>query len=376
MASDRSRVVDISRWTRVEAIIEAAIDTRAFPGAVVGISWGPEGEAVRAFGRLTYADDASPVGETTLYDLASLTKVVATTPVVMKLVETGRLALDQKVSAFIPRFGTGTEISVEHLLTHSSGLPAHARFFADWDAEGRLVDRIRALPLEREPGTRSEYSDVGFLLLGEILAVLLDEGLGAVVKRTILEPLGMASTLFLPGPAWTDRIAPTEVCPWRGRLLRGEVHDENAFVLGGVAAHAGLFGSAGDLLRFGRMILAGGRVGEVTMFAAETVRRFTRRCLVPGSTRALGWDTADVPVAERSSEPGSPGYSSAGRRLSRRSFGHTGFTGTSIWIDPERDLVLVLLTNRVHPDRSNDSIREVRAALADAVAEEADRILR
>jgi CubicO group peptidase (beta-lactamase class C family) len=213
---------------------------------------------------------------------------------------------------------------------------------------------------------------VGFLLLGEIIEGALGEKLEDVVPRMVLAPLGMGSTLYRPEPQWRDQIAPTELCPWRERLLIGEVHDENAFVLGGAAAHAGLFGTAGDLLRFSSMMIGGGRLGDSRLFAPQTVRRFTKRCDVPGSTRALGWDTADLTGAARSSAPGAAGYSSAGRLFSRHSYGHTGFTGTSFWIDPDRELALVLLTNRVHPDRNNDAIRAVRSALADIVAEEHD----
>jgi CubicO group peptidase (beta-lactamase class C family) len=177
----------------------------------------------------------------------------------------------------------------------------------------------------------------------------------------------MKETTYRPGPELLPRIAPTEDDPWRGRVLRGEVHDENAFALGGVAPHAGLFGTAGDLARFAQMLLYGGVFEHQRIVSRETLERFTRRCGVPGSSRALGWDTPTSGDGVRSSTPGAPGYSSAGSLLSEGSFGHTGFTGTSLWIDPARRLFVVLLTNRVHPRRDNDAIRQVRAEVADAV---------
>jgi CubicO group peptidase (beta-lactamase class C family) len=177
----------------------------------------------------------------------------------------------------------------------------------------------------------------------------------------------MRDTGFKPPPALFPRIAPTEQDPWRGRLVLGEVHDENAFAMGGVAPHAGLFGTAPDLARFAQMMLNGGVFENHRIVSRATVERFTRRGSVPGSTRALGWDTASDDTGQRSSKPGTPGYSSCGSLFSPRSFGHTGFTGTSLWIDPERKLFLILLTNRVHPTRQSDQIRQVRASVGDAV---------
>jgi CubicO group peptidase (beta-lactamase class C family) len=223
------------------------------------------------------------------------------------------------------------------------------------------------MPLAYEPATKAVYSDLGELLLGEILERVAGESLDSFARRRILEPLKMKDTLYQPGPDLFSRIAPTERDPWRGRLLRGEVHDENAFALGGVAPHAGLFGTASDLARFAQMMLNGGVFEHQRVAGRDVLERFTRRAGVPGSTRALGWDTAWSGQGPRSSVPGTPGYSSAGTLMSERAFGHTGFTGTSLWIDPERRLFVILLTNRVHPTRENDRIRAVRPAVADAV---------
>ncbi len=218
-----------------------------------------------------------------------------------------------------------------------------------------------------EPGTKSLYSDLGVILLGEVLERVAGEALESFALKRILEPLGMNDTRYHPAPSLLPRIAPTEQDVWRGRVVRGEVHDENAFALGGIAPHAGLFGTAPDLARFAQMILNGGVYDNRRIVSRATVERFTRRAGIPGSTRALGWDTATDETAVRSSTPGTPGYSSGGSRTSPAAFGHTGFTGTSLWIDPENRLFVILLTNRVHPTRDNPAVFQVRSSVADAV---------
>ena len=342
----------------VDAIVERAIAQKAFPGGVVAV--GKDGALVhlRAFGRLSYDADAPEVRTDTIYDLASLTKVVVTTTTAMILVDEGRLDLSRPVSAFLPRFrGAGKErVTVESLLTHSSGLDWGASLYKDTKGKQAFVERIEAMDLKYAPGSKSLYSDLGVILLGEILERVAGEPLDSFAQKRILEPLGMKDTRYRPGPELMARIAPTERDPWRGRLIRGEVHDENAFAMGGVAPHAGLFGTAPDLARFAQMLLNGGVLEHQRIVSREVVEQFTRRAGVPDSSRALGWDTP------------SPN-SSAGDRLSPRSFGHTGFTGTSMWIDPERKVFVILLTNRVHPTRENNAIFEVRRAVADAVVD-------
>jgi len=320
--------------------------------------------------RQTYDESSPTVAPDTIYDLASLTKVVATTTVAMILVDEGRLDLDKRVSSFLPKFqgGAKDQVTVRHLLTHSSGIDWWAPLYKELKTKEAYLERIQAMDLVYEPGTKSVYSDLGVVLLGEILERVAGEPPAAFARRRVLDPLGLRDTQFRPGPALLPRIAPTEQDPWRGRLVHGEVHDENAFALGGVAPHAGLFGTAPDLARFCQMLLNGGVYDHHRIVSRAVVDRFTTRAGVPGSTRALGWDTADDGSGTRSSTPGTPGYSSAGRLLSPRSFGHTGFTGTSMWMDPERGLFVVILTNRVHPTRENNAIREVRAAIGDAVA--------
>jgi CubicO group peptidase (beta-lactamase class C family) len=343
----------------LDDIMKRSLAEKAFPGGVVAV--GKDGALVHlgAHGRLSYDADAPEVRTDTIYDLASLTKVVVTATTAMILADEGRLDLSKPVSAFLPRFRGGgkDKVTVAHLLTHSSGLPA---LFTDWKGtKGKEAyrERIEALGLEYEPGTASVYSDPGIILLGEILERVAGEPLDAFAQKRILEPLGMKDTRYRPGPELLPRIAPTERDPWRGRMLRGEVHDENAFAMGGVAPHAGLFGTTPDLARFAQMLLNRGVFEHHRIVSRAVVEQFTRKAGVPGSSRALGWDMP------------SPN-SSAGERLSPRSFGHTGFTGTSLWIDPDRNLFVILLTNgRVHPVRSNMAIYGVRRAVADAVVD-------
>jgi beta-glucosidase-like glycosyl hydrolase/CubicO group peptidase (beta-lactamase class C family) len=341
----------------LDRVIEDFVGRRAFPGGVVAV--GKDGSLVhlRSFGRLSYEPAAEEVRTDTIYDLASLTKVVVTTTAAMILVDEGRLDLEAPVSAFVPGFRGGAKDRVTpwHLLTHSSGLPGVAPIFKE-GLQGRsaYLARILGMDLLYEPGSKTVYSDPGPILLGEILERVAGEPLEAFARRRIFEPLGMKDTLYRPPLELLARVAPTEQDPWRGRLVRGEVHDENAFALGGVAPHAGLFGTAPDLARFAQMLLNGGRYDHKRIVSRETVERFTRRAGVPESSRALGWDTPSE-------------GSSAGRLLSPRSFGHTGFTGTSMWMDPDRNLFVILLTNRVHPTRENTAIFQARRAVADAV---------
>ena len=222
------------------------------------------------------------------------------------------------------------------------------------------------MDLTYEPGTKSVYSDLGLILLGAVVERLAGAPLAELAQARVTGPLGMKDTLYRPPAELQPRIAPTENDPWRGRVLRGEVHDENAFALGGMAPHAGLFGTAPDLARFASMLLDEGRGPGQRLVSRATLELFTERAGVPLATRALGWDTPANETGERSSTPGAPGYTAAGSLLSPRSFGHTGFTGTSMWMDPERELYVILLTNRVHPTRENNGIRAVRAQVADA----------
>jgi len=353
----------------VDRLLESAVSDRAFPGAVLAI--GRRGSLVRfrAFGRLSYEPGAPEVRTDTVYDLASLTKVVATTTVAMTLVDGGRLDLDARVADVVPEFSGGAKdrVRVRQLLTHTGGLLWWDRLYEQLRGRSAYLERILEMDLDYPPGTKMVYSDLGIILFSEVLQRVTGEPFDALARRRVFEPLGMRDTQYRPPVGLRPRIAPTERDPWRGRVLLGEVHDENAFALEGVAPHAGLFSTAGDLARFAQALLNGGELEGRSVVSRPTVELFTRRAGVADSTRALGWDTPSNGKDPRSSTPGDPGYSSSGSLFSPRSFGHTGFTGTSMWMDPERELFLILLTNRVHPTRENRRISKVRARLADAV---------
>lgn len=350
------------RWDGADAVIRQAVRDGAFPGAVYAVGQGGRVLHEGAFGTLAGTTDPTPVTADTVYDLASLTKVVVTTTLLMRLHADG-FDLDAPASAWVSelRGGGRDAVRVRHLLGHASGLPGWLPLYREAVSRDDLVGRVFQLELTYEPGTRAVYSDLGFIVLGAVLERATGEAFDTLAQTRVLGPLGMGETGYRPTPAQRPRIAPTEDDPWRGRVLRGEVHDENAHVMGGVAPHAGLFGTAGDLARFASMMAGGGTMDGRRVLPEDVVIRFTTRGDVPGSTWGLGWDT-----------PSPEGYTSAGRRLSPRSFGHLGFTGTSLWIDPDRGAFVVLLSNRVYPTRDNDRIRAVRPALADAVAEGLD----
>jgi beta-glucosidase-like glycosyl hydrolase/CubicO group peptidase (beta-lactamase class C family) len=343
-------------------VIHRAIADGAFPGAVLAVGY--QGDlAVQQFGRFTYEADSPQVAAETVYDLASLTKPVVTATAAAMLVEEGALQLDQPVARYLPEWASGpqpdwrAQVKVQHLLTHSSGLPAHKPFFEQSRSKADILQRVFAEPLEAEPGARMVYSDLGLILLGEIVERLSGETLAQFAAKRIFQPLGMNSVQFNPSRSLRASIPPTEMdSTYRKRLVQGEVHDENAFAMGGVAGHAGLFGNAADLARFAQMLLNGGTYAHQRILRRGTVVRFTAPLDVAGTPRALGWALPSEGA-------------SCGRYFSARSFGHTGFTGTSLWIDPEKQLFVILLTNRVHPTRENNKIREVRPALHDAVVE-------
>ncbi len=350
---------------RVQDVVSRAIENGTAPGAVVLVARGGKIVLERAFGRMTYEKDAPKVALDTLYDIASLTKVVVTTTLAMILHERGLLDLESPLARYVPEFrGEGKDqVLVKDLLAHSGGLLWWTDLFrrfegkAPEEAKRGYLSAIYEMPLDYPPRSKMVYSDLGILLLGEILERVTGRDLADLAEAEILGPLGMRDALYRPPASLRSRIAPTEVDSWRGRLVHGEVHDENAFGLGGVAPHAGLFSTARSLGAFAQMMLNGGAYGGRRLLRPQTIALFTRRAnLVPGSSRALGWDTPSDP-------------SSAGVLFSASSYGHTGFTGTSLWIDPERDLFAILLTNRVHPTRENPKIAELRPAFHDAVME-------
>ena len=355
---------DAVRLERAADLLEEAVAAGVTPGGVLLVARRGRIVLEQTAGRLTYEDDARAVTPSTIYDLASLTKVIATTTLMMRRVESGALDLDGTAASFLPEL-EGSPVggaTLRDLLAHSSGLPCCSELFRELgegldrdEARARYLEHIAATELEVGPRERAIYSDLGVLLLGEILERHSGRGFAELVQDEILGPLGLADTGYLPADSLRKRIAPTEFDAWRGRLPHGEVHDENTHALGGIAPHAGLFGTARNVAAFAQTMLNGGAYGGLRLADDDTVALFTRRAdLVPGSSRALGWDTPSDP-------------SSAGRYFSARSYGHTGFTGTSLWIDPELELIVVLLTNRVHPTRENIAIRRLRPAIHDAV---------
>jgi serine-type D-Ala-D-Ala carboxypeptidase len=348
------------------SVLEQAVRDRVFPGAAFGVLHQKRVVALDAVGRFTYDEDAPAVEPATVFDLASVSKVLATTAAAMILHERGLLDLNARLGDILPRFvigmepGSGKErVTLRTLLAHSSGLPGYAKFFETCSTPDALLRAALQLPLEAQPGSRTEYSDPGYILLGKALEVLAGEALDTFCAREIFAPLGLTSTWFRPPAASRSAIPPTENDTWfRNRVIQGEVQDENAFVLGGVAGHAGVFSNVPDLLRFAQAILEGGRseLGQ-QVFNPATLEIFAARQTTPdGKSRALGWDV-----------PTSP--SSSGQLFGPRSIGHLGYAGTSLWIDPDQALAVALLTNRTWPDRSNDAIRQLRPAFHDAIVQ-------
>ena len=347
-----------SRLATIDRVIERGIKAGGYPGASVVV--GRKGAAVweKGFGRLGWTEESGPVvAERTIYDLASLTKVIGTTTAIMILFDEGKIHLDDQVSRYIPEFtGDGKEtVTLRMLLEHRSGLPAGRDLWriAHTPEEARAA--VISTPLFAHPGQYYEYSDLGADMLGFTIEAVTGEKLDAFLQRRVFTPLGMSDTHFRPDASLRGRIAPTEITPPRGYPLRGEVHDENAYALGGVAGHAGLFSTVSDLSIFAQMMLNGGSYNGTRIIADSTVQLFTKRA---AGTRALGWDTCS-------------GEYGCGRYLTQTAYGHTGYTGTSLWIDPSRDMFVILLTNRVHAAKARRPakvISDVRADLADAAA--------
>ena len=358
----RNFVAQDDRFRDAFSILEKAIAARAFPACSVAVTSRGELVAYKALGRFTF-DPASPeVTVASIFDLASLTKVLATTAMAMILYERGLLDLEAPVTAIVPEFAgvlddndpRRRDVTLRMLLAHSSGLPAYEKLFLRCKTRDDLLRAAFTTPLAAAPSTRAEYSDIGFIILWVALACLADEALDVFCQREVFGPLGMTHTTFNPAPALKDAIPPTaDDRTFRHRIIQGEVQDENASVLGGVAPHAGLFSAAEDLAIFAHAMLNGGH----PIVRPSTVELFSRGQPAPeGTSRALGWDTPSA-------------SSQSGKYFSPRSFGHLGYTGTSLWIDPERQLSITLLTNRTWPDCQNVAIKQVRPAFHDAVIE-------
>jgi len=361
-------------YGRFEPVVEylrSQVDS-AFPGAVVAVGRRNYVDRMLLLAAVGHygADDPRPVTTETVYDLASLTKVIGLTTAAMMLVDSGKLDLDAPVQRYVPAFqGANKErVTVRHLLTHSSGLPAWRPLYAETNTRAEALALVDTTPLLRQPGDTFVYSDLGAMVLTQAVEAIAGERLDSLLANRVFGPLGMPSTRYLPPESWRSRIAPTEKdTVFRHRLMHGEVHDENAGRLGGVSGHAGLFSTAPDLARFAQWLLYDRLAPDSAMLICtdactptpwitpQVVRQFTRQQNMPaGSSRALGWDTPSE-------------NSSAGTKFGPNAFGHTGFTGTSIWVDPDRDIFIILLTNRVNPTRANTKILQVRRRVADLV---------
>jgi CubicO group peptidase (beta-lactamase class C family) len=368
------------------AVVEKAIEDKAFPGATMAVGYRGK-VSLHAFGKLSYDANSPATKIGTMYDIASLTKVVVTTTLVEMLAEgdfPSPLDLDAPIERYLPEWIDGPQVegpnkivvrdlreianwpgerqiawrhkvTVRHLMTHTSGLPPFKEYWRTSKGKAETLRMIFAEPLEYEPGTKVEYSDLGIILMAEIIQRLTGKPLDELSRSLIFGPLGMKNTMYLPPKNLWPEIAPTEVeNELRHRLVQGEVHDENAFVMGGVSGHAGVFSTAPDLAAFCQMLLNGGVYGHQRLLKRATIAEFTVPQALAQNTRTLGWV---VPTEG----------SSSGHYFSAHSYGHTGFTGTTIWIDPDRQLFVVLLTNRVNPTRENHKIAEVRPAVHDAV---------
>ena len=355
-------------------MLKQGIAEKAFPGASLAVTQGKDLLALAGVGHFTYDPGAEPVDEGTVYDLASVSKAVATTTIAMMLHEQRKLRLDMPVQAAIPEFGGSDPrrelVTIRMLLTHTSGLPAYLRLFEQAKDLDRLVEIAFRAPLAADPGSRADYSDIGFIILGELLSRLVGEPLDSLCGKQIFKPLGMRSSNttvvaalrardYALGYTYNDDTKETKHVPMReiaAAAPAGAINDENASILRGVAGHAGLFATAYDIARFAHCMLNGG----APILQRETVQLFTTHDVSTPGPYALGWDTPTAP-------------SQSGKHFSPAAYGHLGYTGTSLWIDPERQLSVTLLTNRTWPNGTSDKIKTVRPAFHDAILEAIDK---
>ncbi|MCU1262371.1 MAG: hypothetical protein JWO80_5256 [Bryobacterales bacterium] len=348
-----------ARFRTAFDVVNGWIQQGAFPGAVLAVGQHGSLVALKAFGHTEYVPGAPPMAVDEIFDLASLSKVIGTTSAAAYLYDRGRLELDTRVVDYVPEFAGTQEhdrVTIRELLTHSSGIPTPRLFYKFANDKDGILRQIYTVPLASPPGTQFVYRDPNFILLGDIVERVSGKKLNEILQRHVFGPLGMRSTEYRPSANLISRTAPTEIDDiLRHHLVRGEVHDENCLTMGGVCGHAGLFSSAGDLAIYAQMMLNGGQYRHRRIFQKSTVDLFTRRQNIPdGSSRALGWDT-----------PASKSF--AGSLASSRAILHTGFTGTSIYVDFEREAFIVLLTNRVNPTRDNNKINEARPDIHTAV---------
>ena len=342
------------KFERIDSLINASIADGAFPAAAIAIGNQDGIKKVAGYGTFTY-EISRQIADSSIFDLASMSKVIGTTSAVMKLYEEGKLNLDAPIASYIPEFGQNgkDKVTIRQALTHSAGLePFYPFYKMDIFTRDEILDYIFADSLKYEPGTDMRYSDLGLIMTALVVEKIAGQSLGEYLSNNFFEPMGMKNTGYrgVRGAGESEDIVPTEIDNiYRKKLVQGEVHDENAWTLGGMAGHAGLFSTAEDLGLFAQMYLNNGTLNGRQYLKPETIQLFITKVNPTQNTRAIGWDT-------KSAE----GYSSAGPLFSAQSFGHTGYTGTSIWIDPENNVFAILLTNRVHPTRENRKISAVR----------------
>lgn len=344
-------------FTEADRLIENAISDSAFPGAVLLVSKYGEIIHQKAYGHHTYALSAPKVSINSIFDLASVSKVVGTTTAAMMLIDRGKLNLDEKVISYLPEFNNnGKEnVTIRNLLLHNSGLAPFKKYYDIYSTAEEVINDIMNLTPEQKPGSKYVYSDLGMITLQKVMEKVSGKSLDKFLDENLFIPMGMNSTMYNPPPELKDNCMPTELDDfWRMRQLQGEVHDERAFMLNGVAGHAGLFSNAPDLAKFLQMILQKGNYQGKQYIKPETVELFTKK-QSDQSSRGLGWDTK------------SPEGSSAGQYFDITSYGHTGYTGTSVWTDPTKNLFVILLTNRVYPTRNNNKLSKVRPLIHDVI---------
>ncbi len=357
LSSCSSKVEKQFDFSEVNNLMEQAISDSVFPGAVLLFGIDDSFLYEKSFGHYTYNKTSQPVKTNSIFDLASVSKVVGTTSAAMILVDRGKLKLDEKVITYLPEFNNNgkDKITIRNLLLHNSGLPAFKKYYDKYSTAKEVINDIMNLKLIYEPGTKYVYSDLGMITLQKVIEKISGTTLDKFLKKELFEPLGMNLTMYNPSNKMKQNCVPTEIDDfWRMRLLQGEVHDERAYLLNGVAGHAGLFSTAEDLSKFARMLLNGGVYNGKQIINKKTIDEWTTK-QSEQSDRGLGWDT-------RSKEK-----SSSGKYFSMNSFGHTGYTGTSIWVDEDKKLFVILLTNRVYPTRKNRKIIQFRPVIHNAV---------
>lgn len=358
VAAPQEAGVDQARLSQIDGLVSEGLAARRMPGCVVLIAHGGRTVFLRAYGRRQVEPTPEPMTTDTIFDLASLTKPIATATSIFQLIERGKLRLDERVGECLPHVtGPAAAITVEQLLLHTSGLiPDNALADYDGSPDAALAKLFAQTP-RTPPGSAFKYSDVGFLFLGEIVRKRSGQPLDQFTRENLFGPLGLTDTGYLPPEDRRSRIAPTERRD--GQWLRGVVHDPRAARLGGVAGHAGLFGTAEELAVYAQMLLNGGSYGGRTLLQPETIATMTARHAVPSGFRTLGWDSQS-------------GYSTnRGQGFSNRAFGHGGFTGTALWVDPERKLIVIFLSNRLHPD-GKGNVNSLAGRIGTVAAEAVD----